>query len=91
MRVAREGHTATLVAVGIVLIVGGSNETGALVSVEAYDPATEEFSDVGRLKTARVDHTATLLADGRVLVAGGLDSNGRPLASVELLSLERRP
>ena len=91
MRLAREGHTATLTAHGLVLVVGGANDTGALVSVEVYDPATGEFSDVGRLKTARVDHTATLLADGRVLVAGGLDKNGRALASLELLTLERQP
>jgi serine/threonine protein kinase len=88
MRLGRQGHTATLTAHGLVLVVGGANDTGTLVSVELYDPATEAFSDIGRLKTARVDHTATLLPDGRVLVVGGMDGNGRPLASVELLSLE---
>ena len=33
---------------------------------------------------------AALLPDGRVLVAGGLGANGKPLDSIELLTLERR-
>jgi serine/threonine protein kinase len=88
MRLAREGHTATLTTHDLVLVIGGANETGALASVEAYDPATGKFSDIGRLKTARVDHTTTLLPDGRLLVAGGMGSNGKPLDSIELLTLE---
>jgi hypothetical protein len=90
MRVARERHTATLTTDGFVLVVGGVSDTGPLASVEAYDPATCAFTDVGRIKTARVDHTATLLADGRILVAGGQGQNGFPLDSIELLTLERR-
>jgi serine/threonine protein kinase len=88
MRVAREGHTATLLGKGLVLVVGGSNGTGALSSAECYYPSTEKFTDAGRLQTARVDHSATLLPDGRVLIAGGLDKDGRPLDSIELLTLE---
>jgi hypothetical protein len=88
MRVAREGHTATLLENGLVMIVGGANDTGALISVEAFDPADGTIGYAGRLKTARVDHTASLLPDGRVLIAGGLGSNGTPLDSIEILSLE---
>jgi hypothetical protein len=88
MRLVRDGHTATLTPLGLVLIVGGANDTGALAAVEAYDPVEGEFFDVGHLKRARVDHTATLLPDGRVFIAGGLDKDGRPLDSVELLTLE---
>jgi serine/threonine protein kinase len=88
MRLTREGHTATTTASGLVVIVGGANDTGVLASVEAYDSARGEFFDVGQLKTGRVDHTATLLPDGRLLVAGGMGSNGRPLDSIELLTLE---
>jgi hypothetical protein len=91
MRLAREGHTATPTAEGAVLIIGGANDTGALASVEAYDPRTGRFADVGQIKTARVDHTATLLSDGRVLIAGGLGQNGQPLNSIELFTLERQP
>jgi hypothetical protein len=88
MRIGREGHTATLTVHGLVLVVGGANDTGTLTSIEAFDPVTRTFTDVGQLKTGRVDHTATLLPDGRVLVAGGLGRNGMPLDSIELLSLE---
>jgi serine/threonine protein kinase len=88
MRVAREGHTATLTGDGLVLIIGGANETGALAPIEAYDPSTGRFFDVGRIDKARVDHTATLLPDGRMLIAGGFDTAGRPLDSIELLTLE---
>jgi hypothetical protein len=89
MRVAREGHTATLTTEGLILVIGGANDTGTLASVELFDPATGLFGDVGQLKTGRVDHTATLLPDGRVLVAGGLGRNSLPVDSIEILTLER--
>jgi serine/threonine protein kinase len=91
MRVAREGHTATLTASGLVLVVGGANDTGAVASVEAFDPVRGTFADVGRLTTGRVDHTASLLSDERLLIAGGLDKDGVPLDSIELLTLEYTP
>ena len=66
----REGHTATVLRDGKVLVVGGSilrNTTTA----ELYDPSTGLFTATGKTSEARSDHTATLLADGRVLIAGG--------------------
>jgi arylsulfatase A-like enzyme len=72
---ARLQHTATLLANGKVLVVGGvircnpgCSTTG---SAELYDPATGTWSYTGNLNTARRLHTATLLANGQVLVAGG--------------------
>ncbi len=72
MGIPREGHTATLLRDGRVLITGG-NDTGdhAVASAELYDPKTGTFSPTGSMATARGYHTATLLSDGRVLVAGG--------------------
>ncbi len=37
---ARAGHSATSLANGTVLVVGGSNSGGTLASAEIYDPAT---------------------------------------------------
>jgi hypothetical protein len=73
MSEARFGHTATLLAEGKVLIVGGlaSQSSNPTASAELYDPATELFSPTGMMTTPRTGHTATLLTDGRVLISGG--------------------
>src|SRR5216684_4434161 len=83
MATARTAHTATGLADGTVLVVGGYN-AGYLASAEIYNPVTGAFSPTtGNLATARDDHTATLLADGTVLVVGGTNGTG-PLASAEI-------
>ncbi len=72
MAQARTGHTATLLADGKVLVVGGNSGTASLASAELYDPATGTFSaTTGAMATARQGHSAVLLPDGNVLVAGG--------------------
>src|SRR5262249_7044591 len=69
---ARFAQTATLLANGKVLVVGGTSDgTTALSSAELYDPGTNTWSAAGSLGTARDGHTATLLANGKVLVTGG--------------------
>jgi hypothetical protein len=82
MTVAREGHTATLLNDGTVLIAGGFNGNGFLAGAELYNPATGTFTLTGSLNEAREGHEATLLDDGTVLIAGGF--NGTTLASAEL-------
>ena len=77
---ARHYHTATQLANGMLLVVGGYGDSGNLSSAELYDPASGLWSTTGSLGNARYQHTATLLADGRVLVAGGSGS----LSSAEL-------
>jgi N-acetylneuraminic acid mutarotase len=68
----RYGHTATLLASGKVLVVGGGSGDD-LKTAELYDPVRNTWSPAGSLSTVRSYHTATLLANGKVLVAGGAD------------------
>jgi hypothetical protein len=83
LRTARAAHTATALAGGQVLIVGGmADGGGSLASAELFDGKRNAVQPVGSLALARAGHTATLLPDGRVLIAGGYE--GRYLASVEV-------
>src|ERR1017187_1316793 len=73
-----DGHTATLLTNGQVLVAGGG-----VSSAELYNPVTGVWTFTGSLVAVRSDHTATRLPNGKVLVAGGA-SNGVTLASAEL-------
>ena len=80
-----DGHTATLLLDGKVLVAGGAG-SNILRSAELFDPATGSWTLTGNLAGARWMHTATLLRDGRVLVAmGSNDENyGSGLYGAEL-------
>lgn len=76
----RAYHTATLLADGTVLIVGGvqgvpdllaGGSVPALASAEIYDPGTNRFNSVGGMANRRMNHTATLLPSGMALIVGG--------------------
>ncbi len=72
MGTPRFGHTATPLANGGVLVVGGSGVLGAPTStVELWSMATGTWIAKAPLSVARVNHTATLMPDGRVFVVGG--------------------
>jgi len=88
----RSGHTATLLADGRVLLVGGvgrfvdPTRSVARASADTYDPGSGRWTSAAGLSRARFGHTASLLADGRVLVAGGSPGFGTALASVEVFN-----
>jgi hypothetical protein len=86
MATPRGWQTATLLADGRVLVVGGENKRTDLTTAEIYNPKTGRFSPTGSTAQARVYHAAVRLLDGRVLVAGGGSdySGGQFLASAEL-------
>lgn len=72
LKIGRDGHTATKLKNGKVLVVGGYNkEKGALKVCEIYDPVANKWSFADSLKFGRYYHSALLLNDGKVLVTGG--------------------
>ncbi|WP_437678241.1 Kelch repeat-containing protein [Sorangium sp. So ce131] len=72
MNQAREGHTATLLQDGRVLVAGGTGASfRVLSSAELFQPATGTWLLTAPMSAAREGHTATLLPSGDVLVVGG--------------------
>lgn len=70
----RTAHTATLLADGRVLIVGGYSTVNAPAYrlAEVFDPRTESFATlVAAAETVRAQHGAHRLRDGSVLIVGG--------------------
>src|SRR5262249_44498494 len=79
------GHTATLLASGKGLVLGGTDENNQEVAAaELFDPATNTFSSIGNMLSARKLHFATLMPDGTVIIGGGYNDTGDILASAEM-------
>jgi hypothetical protein len=87
LNIAREYHTATPLADGRVLVIGGLGTTITTTSTgsawyadgnpkntaEIYDPASATWRATGSLNIARYNPIATLLPTGQVLVTGGCE------------------
>ncbi|MCI0553320.1 MAG: hypothetical protein L0287_20415 [Anaerolineae bacterium] len=84
MNEPRDGHTATLLPNGQVLIVGGWNQSGRTSTAELFDPQTGTFDYTGSMMTPRQGFTATLLKNGQVLIAGGDSARNTPQLTAEL-------
>jgi hypothetical protein len=68
----RGGFTATLLATGEVLVVGGvDGGDNSLASAELYDPVAGRWRAAASMWQPRFWHTATGLPDGNVLIVGG--------------------
>jgi hypothetical protein len=67
-RTAASGQTATMLADGRWLIVGGDGVESTAIT---WDPRRSVATPTGPLQQPRAWHTATALSDGRVLVMGG--------------------
>lgn len=93
LNISRHNHTATLLADGRVLVIGGETTedlgTGSseVQQAEIYDPATGMFSYYGNMLITRGRHTATLLNNGKLLIMGGEIRSGAQTASTELLDI----
>jgi hypothetical protein len=79
----RAHYTATLLASGKVLIVGGWNGHAADAAddppwdplfAELFDPLSASFTASGSMSTTRIGSSAIRLANGKVLVLGGVPS-----------------
>lgn len=69
---ARNGHTATRLDDGSVLVIGGARPVHVhLASVERFDPKANTFSPRRPLGQGRWLHEAVALKDGSVVVLGG--------------------
>ena len=78
MNEPRNGHTATLLPNGKVLLTGGWNQHGRTTTAELYDPQMGTFEYTGSLMAPRQGLTATLLDNGQVLIAGGDSARNTP-------------
>ena len=84
--------TATLLADGRVLVVGGralfNTPENAVERSEIFDPSNNRWSAVpaNNRTGARQDHSATLLANGDVLIAGGSPVPDAALSYSDLFS-----
>lgn len=83
----RAAHTATPIARGLVLLVGGRNDLGALQTTEIVDPRRAVTWAGPSLLLPRFGHAAVAISGTKVIVIGG-QSFDAVLDTTEILDLE---
>ena len=79
-------HTATALADGRVVLVGGLVDGMTTASIDVINADGTVAAFRGSLAAPRMRHTATLLGDGRILVVGGVStSSPTPYVQTELV------
>lgn len=71
---ARQGHSATLLSNGKILIVGNSGVGSAAAKLLTYDsttPSSSTWASAGTMVNTRYNHSTVVLEDNSVLVTGG--------------------
>jgi hypothetical protein len=64
-------HTSTTLSNGKVLVIGGTDGSQLLRSIELFTPLGASWETYAKvLRTARAGHSSTLLSNGKVLISG---------------------
>ncbi len=88
MTTPRYAAKAVRLLSGKVLVLGGANSTGNLLSPEIYDPNGNDgagsWTETKNMNTPRSSAGVVLLSSGKVIVAGGKNSSNTVLKSVEI-------
>jgi hypothetical protein len=72
---SRAQHASALLPGGLILLIGGMGDNGALSSCQIYDTADGSWFDAAPLSRPRGLLSATPAADGKVLCLGGFDGD----------------
>ena len=80
-------RSAAITLHGALLAVGGCHGNDRSTAIHVYQPATNNWKQVGELPTARSECACTLLPSGELLVAGGYDSNGKLTIRVDVAAM----
>jgi hypothetical protein len=79
------GQTATKLADGKLLLLGGESAGRGTSTASIWDPTTNVTTRLSNsLNQGRAWHTATVLPDGLVLILGGVSNGNQTVAMAEL-------
>lgn len=70
MKIPRQGHTATLLPGGNVLIIGGHAKEEFALAIEEFNPKTNEFKVISKMSNPNFLHNSVLLPNNTILIAG---------------------